>query len=385
MTRINTAFLRSLISRKLVGLFIFMTLFGLNAFSNEPQGANHGEEHAVEAPHSEGEHAEGEHSEEEHEGFDAGHMIMHHVLDAHEWHIMDIGDHAISIPLPIIIYDKEKGLTMFLSSKFKHGHAAYEGYIIENEKIYLESEKHLPVEERASVLDFSITKNVTGIFVSAILLLWIFLSIAKSYKKREGKSPKGMQSLIEPIIIFVRDELAKPSIGKGYEKFMPFLLSVFFFIWINNLLGLVPIAPGGANVTGSIGVTMVLAVFTFVITHAVAKKAYWKHIFLPPVPPALWIILIPVEIMGMFIKPFVLMVRLFANITAGHIIALGFMSLIFIFGETSFGGGIGAGIFSTAFTVFMTLLELLVAFIQAYVFTFLSALYFGTAIEEDHH
>lgn len=381
MTRINTAFLRSLTNKKIVGLFIFMTLFGLNAFSNQPEKANHGDEHAVETPHGEAAHAEGEFEHDvevaEEDGFNAGDMIMHHVLDAHEWHVMDIGDHAVTIPLPIILYNKEKGLSMFMSSKFEHGHAAYEGYTMHHGKI--ESVDH------SEFLDFSMTKNVIGIFVSAILLLWIFLSVAKSYKRREGQAPKGMQSLIEPIILFVRDEVAKPSIGKGYEKFMPFLLSVFFFIWINNLLGLVPLPPGGANVTGSIAVTMVLAVFTFVITHVVAKKAYWKHIFLPPVPPALWIILIPVEIMGMFIKPFVLMVRLFANITAGHIIALGFMSLIFIFGETSFGGGIGAGIFSTAFTVFMSLLELLVAFIQAYVFTFLSALYFGTAIEEDHH
>ena len=237
-------------------------------------------------------------------------------------------------------------------------------------------------------LDFSITKNVLALFISLAILLWIFLSIAKSYKQRIGKAPKGMQSFFEPLIIFIRDDVAKASIGeKKHEKYVPYLLTIFFFILLNNLMGLVPILPGGANVTGNIAITVVLAIFTFGITTFSGTKEYWKHIFWPPVP--LWLkIPIPlmpiVELIGVFTKPFVLMVRLFANITAGHIIALGFFSLIFIFGGMNLGAGYGISILSVSFTIFMTFLEFLVAFIQAYVFTLLSALYFGMAVEEHH-
>jgi F-type H+-transporting ATPase subunit a len=209
------------------------------------------------------------------------------------------------------------------------------------------------------------------------------------YRKNEGEAPSGVQSVLEPIILFVRDDIAKPSIGeKKYLRYMPFLLTLFFFIFINNLLGLVPIFPGGANVTGNIAVTMVLAVFTFLITSFSANKNYWVHIVNTPGVP--WWLKFPVplmpivELIGVFTKPFVLMVRLFANITAGHIIVLGFISLIFIFGQMNPGFGYGISVISIAFSIFMTLLELLVAFIQAYVFTLLSALYFGMAIEEHH-
>jgi F-type H+-transporting ATPase subunit a len=197
-----------------------------------------------------------------------------------------------------------------------------------------------------------------------------------------------MQSLLEPLIIFVRDDIAKASIGPKYQKYLPYLLTVFFFIWINNLLGLIPILPGGANVTGNLAVTGTLAIITFLITTFSANKHYWRHVFaMPGVPMAVLIILTPIEILGLFLRPFVLMIRLFANITAGHIIALSFFSLIFIFGEMSPGVGFGVSIVSVAFVIFMTLLELLVAFLQAYVFTLLSAIYFGAALEEhdNHH
>jgi len=220
-------------------------------------------------------------------------------------------------------------------------------------------------------------------------MVLVFISTARAYKRNTGKAPKGLQSAIEPVILFVRDDIAKPSIGDNkYEKYMPYLLSIFFFIFLNNLLGLVPIFPGGANITGNIAVTMVLAVFTFVITTFSAKKDYWKHIFNAPGVP--WWLKFPVplmpviELLGVITKPFVLMVRLFANITAGHIIVLSFFSLIFIFGKTSPALGMGVSVVSIAFTLFMTMLELLVAFIQAYVFTLLSALYFGMAITEEH-
>ncbi len=201
--------------------------------------------------------------------------------------------------------------------------------------------------------------------------------------------PKGLQSLLEPLILFIRDDIAKSSIGeKHYEKFTPFLLTIFFFILLNNLLGLVPLFPGGANVTGNITVTMALALFTFFITTITGNKNYWSHIFNTPGVP--WWLKLPlplipfIELFGVFIKPFVLMIRLFANISAGHIIVLGFFSLIFIFGNMSSGLGMAVSPVSILFTIFMSILEILVAFIQAYVFTILSAIYFGMASEEDH-
>lgn len=352
------------------------------------------EEHAVEAHHDTGnEHAtaEGQHEEEP---FNAGKMIIHHILDAHEWHIADVGNVHITVPLPIILIDEGKVIA-FMSSRFEHGHASYKGYMLASEgphegKIVRVKEGTMEENEEASLpLDFSITKTVTGMFVSMILLILIFVSIARSYKKREGMSPKGLQSLLEPIIIFIRDDIARASIGEHkYERYMPFLLTVFFFIFFNNLLGLIPIFPGGANVTGNIAITMVLALFTFVITSFSGNKAYWKHVINAPGVP--WWLKFPiplmpiVEILGLFTKPFVLMVRLFANISAGHIIILGFMSLIFIFGNITPVAGYGASVISVIFAIFMSLLELLVAFIQAFVFTLLSALYFGMATEEHH-
>jgi F-type H+-transporting ATPase subunit a len=221
-----------------------------------------------------------------------------------------------------------------------------------------------------------------------MLLLWVFISIANRYKRNPNTSPKGLQSLLEPLIIFIRDDIAKDSIGEKYEKYLPYLLTIFFFIFFNNLFGLIPFFPFGANLTGNIAITGVLAVFTFIITTLVGNKNYWVHIVNTPGVP--WWLKFPVplmpivEIMGLFTKPFVLMVRLFANMTAGHIIVLGFISLIFIFGKMSMGLGYGVSIVSVGFSVFMIILDLLVSFIQAYVFTLLSALYFGMATEEHH-
>lgn len=326
--------------------------------------------------------------EEGHSGkFQPGPFIMDHIADSYEWHVTSFGETHVSIPLPVILYTSEKGISVFMSSHFHHGHEAYEGFFISHEEKYKGKIVYLnPAGEEVRPIDLSITKNVTGLFISMILMLWIFLSIAKSYKTRAGKAPKGLQNLLEPLIIFIRDDVARSSIGeKHYMRFMPYLLTIFWLIFINNLLGLVPIFPGGANVTGNIAVTLVFALITFIITSINGKRAYWAHVFWPPVPHALKPLMIPIEIIGVFIKPFVLMVRLFANITAGHIIALGFFSLIFIFGGIHAGAGYGVSVVTIVFTVFMTMLELLVAFIQAYVFTFLSALYFGMAVEEHHH
>ncbi len=329
-------------------------------------------------------HAEA-HGEAKEEGkIDAGKLIMEHIGDAYDWHIATIGHSHISIPLLVIIKDAA-GFKFFLSSRFKHGHATYEGYKIEEGKIAAVNADGT-INHEASFYDLSITKNVASMLISVIFLCWIMLSVAGHYTRNKGKAPKGLANLIETLIIFLRDEVAKPSIGPKYAKFLPYLLTIFFFIFINNLFGLIPFFPGGANVTGNIAVTLVLAIFTFVITSFNGNKSYWGHIFMPPgVPKALWILLVPIEIIGMLNKPIVLMIRLFANITAGHIIILGFFSLIFIFGAMNQSLGLGVSVLSVAFTVFMNFLELLVAFLQAYVFTLLSALYFGSAVEEHHH
>ena len=239
-----------------------------------------------------------------------------------------------------------------------------------------------------SFYDFSITKNVFWMIVIAVLLGWMFISIARSYKKREGMAPKGIQSFIEPIYIFIRDDVAKAMIGEHkYEKFVPFIMSLFFFILALNLLGQVPFL-GNPNVTGSLAFTMVLAVFTFLVVNLNGNSHYWQHIFwMPGIPALVKVVMTPVEILGLFLKPITLMVRLFANITAGHIVLLSFVGLTFIFGNMgqSFGGGILGGVVGTLLGVFMSAIELLVAFLQAFIFAILSASYIGAAVEDGHH
>lgn len=335
---------------------------------------------------------QGNESHETEHAFEPGEYVMHHVSDAHEWHIATIGETHISIPLPIILYSKTSGLHFFWSSRFQHGHATYQNFRISHDGE--NTGKIVEVNAQGEVidlpLDFSITKTIAGAIFSVILLFWILLSVAKSAKRSQGKAPTGIQNAIEPIVLFIRDEVAKPAIGdKKYEKFMPFLLSLFFFILLNNFMGLIPIFPFGANVTGNIAVTMVLALFTFAVTSLHGNKHYWKEIYNPNVP---WWLKFPIpmmpiiELSGVFTKPFVLMVRLFANMMAGHMIVAVFVSLIFIFTKLM-GPAAGAAIspVSVAFSVFILLLDVLVSFIQAYVFTLLSALYFGMATSEEHH
>lgn len=340
------------------------------------------------APDSAFDHLTSETKKEE-KKFNAGEMIIEHVMDNHEWHIAEIGEMHISVPLPVILWYDGK-LYTFLSSRFHNETHSYKGFKIEMEGPHAQQIIREGAEG-TKVYDFSITKVVLAILMSSALILIIFISIANRYKRNPNQAPKGIQSLLEPLIIFIRDDIAKSSIGeKKYEKFMPYLLTVFFFIFFNNLFGLIPFFPGGANVTGNIAVTMVMAVFTFVLTTINGNKHYWVDIVNTPGVP--WWLKLPiplmpiVEIIGIITKPFVLMVRLFANITAGHIIVLGFVSLVFIFGAISTALGLGVSVVSVAFMLFMNLLELLVAFIQAYVFTLLSALYFGLAvIEPEHH
>ena|ERR1035437_1269611 len=329
------------------------------------------------------------------EKFNPGVMIMEHVLDAHEWHITQFGDYPVILPLPVILYDQGK-FVCFMSSKFEHGTKSYLGYKIEeaagpnNGKIVKVLANGETDKTAKLPFDFSITKTVFAMLLSLVIMCLVFISVARTYRKHPNQAPKGLQSLLEPVILFVRDDIAKPSIGADrYARFMPFLLTVFFFILTNNIMGVIPLFPGGANVTGNIAVTLTLALFTFIITTFSTDKHYWRHLVdMPGVP--IWLKLpIPimpfVEIFGVFIKPVVLMIRLFANITGGHIIILGFVSLIFIFGEKNIWLTGIAGPFSFLFMIFVYCLELLVAFLQAYVFTLLSALYFGMAKVGSHH
>ena len=326
--------------------------------------------------------------------FDPGSFIFDHIADAYDWHLFDIDGRHYSVPLPVILYTREKGLNVFFSHRFDHGHAAYRGFRIETEgpdkgKIVVAREDGTTDPDAAMPLDLSITKNVTGMLFAAIVMLAIFLSIGRSYRRDPLKAPKGIQSLFEPLVLFVIDDIVKPAIGeKKHERFLPYLLTLFFFIWINNVLGLIPIFPMGANVTGNISVTAGLALTSFLAVNLSGNRHYWQHIFNTPNVPTFLKLPIPlmplIELVGLFTKPFVLMVRLFANITAGHIITMGFFSLIFIFAQVSPAFGYGATVLSVAFGIFITFLELLVALIQAYVFTLLTSLFIGAAIEDGH-
>jgi len=362
------------------GLLVAMILFIANsgftiAFSQE--------EHATATEVSDEAHQGGE---ETAEAFNPGDFIFNHINDAHEWHLATIGHKHISIPLPVILYSKTKGFHVFMSGKFKHGQAAYKGFRLETSG---NNKGNIVDVDGAFLLDLSITKNIAAMIFGLGLILWIFLSVGSVYRKNPVRAPSGLQSWIEPVIIFLRDDVIKPSIGHKYERYMPYLLTLFFFIWINNMLGLIPIPPAGANLTGNIAVTMVLALFTFVITNVSGNGNYWKHILNTPGVPAWLKLPIPimplVEVLGVFTKPLVLMIRLFANITAGHIVVMGFITLIYIFAEMSAGLAYGVSLISIAFNVFITFLELLVAFIQAFIFTFLSSIYIGLAVAEHHH
>jgi F-type H+-transporting ATPase subunit a len=324
--------------------------------------------------------------------FDVATFIMHHIADSHDWHLFG----HLSIPLPVILWTNN-GLSIFMSSDFHHDDAGTvvvekgeQRFVKFHEKIYYASEKAnaegsyvtLDEEHHPTNLmptDLSITRNVASMFMSVGLLFWMFISLANQYK-RGNAVPKGFGSFLEPLVVFVRDDIAVPNIGeKKADKFLPYLLTAFFFILINNLIGLVPIFPGGSNLTGNIAFTFVLATATLIITNVNGNKDYWKHIIAPPVPLPLYIIMIPVEIIGIISKPFALMIRLFANITAGHVLIMGLVSLIFIFKSMAIAP------ISIAFMLFMNLIELMVAFLQAYIFTLLSALFIGLAIVEHEH
>jgi F-type H+-transporting ATPase subunit a len=355
---------------------------------------------------------EGEHHKEEVKGeqekIDPAKLIIEHVSDGHEYHFVTIGHKPVSIPLPVILYSPEKGFTAFMSSAFHHGHEAHQGYrlmsedfmkehkldevkdekgkpVYKNDKIYAVDDAGMPILD-AKVYDFSLTRNATQMLISVFLLIWLMTSIAKKYKKGVGQTsaPKGFQNAIEPIITFVRDDVGKANLGHSYEKYMPLLLTVFFFILINNLIGLI---PGTANVTGNISFTAVLGLISFVVILFSTNKHFWGHIFNPPVPMGVKPILVPVEIMGIFTKPFALIIRLFANMISGHVIILAFICLIFIFGAMNTALGWGTSPFFILLAVFIYVIEILVAFLQAYIFANLTAVFIGQAFEggHDHH
>ncbi len=300
-------------------------------------------------------------------------VIFGHVMDGHEFHFF-----GASLPLPVVLYSPQNGFSAFMSSKFEHGHAEVNGYKLVNGKV-------VATDPAVKVYDFSLTRNVVQMFLALLILVWIMTSIAKKYKTGQGvtSAPKGMQSLLEPVVAFVRDEVAVPNLGYKANNYLPYLLTIFFFILINNIFGLI---PGSANVTGNIAFTLVMGVISFIVTLASSNKHYWLHIFNPPgVPLGVKFILVPVEFLSMFLKPFSLIIRLFANMVAGHIIIICLVSLIFIFGEKmGAGAGWGASPLSLAFTIFIYFIEVLVAFLQAFIFTTLTAVLIGSAIEGDH-
>jgi len=402
--------------QKLLYIFMFFLAMGNFSFAQE----NH--------DHSDHGHNVGCDIHHDHE-FDAGATALHHIADAN---VYSIG--PLNIPLPCFLFVPGEGWSFFSSSKFGighhgDGHKAYNRFVLDGgtvrrvvdptfpdgevevsgfkhgkedgvfvsyvcyrDQLYLAEAKStadfgLFGGGITSFYDFSLTKNVVSILLVFLLLSWAFLSVASAYKKRSGLAPKGFQNFIEPIFVFMQDEVCKPFLGPLWEKYLPFIMSLFFFILGLNLFGQIPFL-GGSNVTGNLAFTMVLAIIAFIVTNLSGNAHYWKHILWPPgVPLYVKVILVPVEIMGIFIKPLTLMLRLFANITAGHMVILVFISLIFIFGNSgeSLGGSLGAAVGSLLLSLFMMAIELIVAFVQAFVFAILTASYIGAATEEVHH
>jgi len=424
---------------KRLSILIFALIFGFGLATAQDHDTHEGhdahEQHEADHHSDDGHHAEGSHGScgESHEDgeYDPVSTVMNHIADQNEYHVWK----GVHIPLPLFLYAPEHGWTTGWSSMFDHGHKAVDRYVMNHGRVNRIADDSFPMGEVhidgilhkteevdgkekdvyyacakgelykldppstvdggflgggiTSFYDFSITKNVFTLFLAALLLIIIWRAVARGYKKNEGRAPSGIQSFFEVFFVFIRDEVTRPMIGeKHYERFQPFIMTLFFFIMFINLLGLVPFFPGGANVTGNLAVTLVLAIFTFLVTNLNGKKDYWEHIFwMPGIPGWVKIILTPVEVLSLFIKPFSLMIRLFANISAGHIIILSLIGLTFLFGENgqNVGGAAGGAVIGGLFTAFMNLIELLVALLQAFIFAILSASYIGAAVEEHHH
>ncbi len=322
--------------------------------------------------------------------FDTQEMVMDHITDHHNWHLWG----KTYIHLPVILLT-DKGLETFSSSKFLARGHTYQGnytYKLSGEKIAIvfnnaagangsvgaNGAAETAGAKKPFLVDLSITKNVATLLLSVVILCLLFIPVGSKYRREGNKAPSGLQNTLEPLILLVRDEIAVPNLGRNYKRFMPFLLTIFFFIWLNNLIGLLPFFPGGANLTGNIALTFTLAIITFIITNVNGKKGYWQHVFAPDVPKPLWLIMIPIEVISLFVRPASLMIRLFANITAGHILVLSLIALIFIFKSAWVAAA------AVPFVLFISFIELLVGFIQAFIFATLASLYIGTALS-DHH
>nr|MBP6314461.1 F0F1 ATP synthase subunit A [Chitinophagaceae bacterium] len=365
-------------------LTVFLLIFGISFFA-AAQDTHEGHSEATEAGHEATENK-----------INVKEIIFGHIRDSHDWHLFSIGHFHASLPLPVILYNPSHGLSVFMSSKFEHGHAEYNGYKqINDHDIEADAALHGGKSDLAKgkiisldgskFYNFSITKNVLSMFISLAILWFLLTGIAKKYKRNgSNKAPSGWQNALEPVIGFIDENVAKPYLGHKAAKYMPLLLTFFFFIWVNNLLGLI---PGGANLTGNITVTLVLTLIFFVVMLVNSSKYFWGHIFNPPgIPFGIKLILVPIEILSnLMIKPAALAIRLFANIFAGHTIILSLICMIFIFGAMNRGVGFGFSIVSVGFSVFMFFLELLVAAIQAFIFTNLVAVFIGQAVEEHHH
>jgi F-type H+-transporting ATPase subunit a len=317
-------------------------------------------------------------------------LILDHVSDAYDWHILTFGGHPVSVPLPVIVRGNNGVWHIFSSSRFEHGHAEYQGFYISKEKHKGKIVEQNATGEEVRPLDLSLTRNAFSLLLSSAVLIILIMSCASWYKKRKAEeaSPKGFIAMIEMLIMNIVDDLIKPCIGKNYKRYSPYLLTVFFFILLNNFLGIIPIFPGGANVTGNIAITSVLAVCTFIMVNSFGTKEYWKEIFWPDVP--MWLkvpipIMPVIELVGVFTKPFALMIRLFANILAGHAVVLGMTCIIFLTVSLGTAMNTGMSVLSVIMTIFIDFVELLVAFIQAYVFTMLSAVFIGLSQIEAHH
>ena len=317
------------------------------------------------------------------EKFDVKSFILGSLADSYEWKVISSQNWRATIPLPVILHSKTSGWHLFLSSRFEHGKQSYNGFQIAADGNYKGKIVELGSDgTQIRPLDLSLTKNAASLLISSFFLILIFMCVSRSMKREPMEGKKGFVGLMEMFIMMVHDDIIKPSVGASYKKYAPFLLTVFFFIFFNNLLGLLPIFPGGANVTGNIAVTLVLAISTFLVINLTGSKEYYKEVFWPDVP--VWLkaplpIMPIIEIVGLFTKPFALMIRLFANIMGGHAIILGLVSLVFI--TANMGTAINSSMtaVSVFFTVFICFLELLVAFIQAYVFTLLSSVFIGMA------
>lgn len=322
------------------------------------------------------------------EELDMDEYLYGHVRDSYSWHITEINGHHISIDLPIILYSRESGFHCFMSDKLEGGKSFRNFKIADSgEKYENKIVETLADGSISRPWDFSVTKNVLGIIINSIILVLLVLMTARWYKRHDAKeeTPKGFVGLAEMVISMVEDDIIKACIGKDYKRYSPYLLTAFFFIFINNLMGLVPIFPGGANITGNIAVTFVLAMFTFFTVNLFGNKHYWKDILWPEVPTWLKVplpIMPLIEIVGLFTKPFSLMIRLFANILAGHFMILGVIAVIFLTAEMGKALSSGLTVVAVLLGVFMNVMEMLVAFIQAYVFTMLSAVFIGMSRQE---